>query len=185
MSWFSSFVQKVNVNWEEWVAIIDGLLTTWSKYLADKRWKIYPSLVGAILFIGVAVGILFLLPTQITIQSGQKITARTFPTLLTYIILCCALITLAGTLIQFLRKKPIPYVYLSALTEIRAVILLCLLIGYAVLISLIGFLSSSVLYGVCMLIYFRAKKLHYYLLVIGIALCIGYLFKYVLYVQLP
>ncbi len=185
MDRFLLIIQSISMRWITMVTAIDEFLDRSGNHLSKKEWKIYPSLLGALLFIGISLGILILMPTQISIQPGQTITARTFPTLLTYIMLGCALLNFGKDLIQIFLKKSVPYVYLSALTEIRSLILLSLMIGYALLIPVIGFIGGSVFYGISMLLFFRIKKLHYYLVVICTAISIGYLFKYILYVRLP
>ncbi len=164
---------------------VDTRLDNWGSKLEQKKFNIYPSIIGSVLFIGLSVTILVLMPSQIKVQPNQSITPRTFPALLAYIMLGCALLTFGKDVLKFIRKQPVPKVTLSALVEVKACILLVLMLGYGLLMPVIGFIASSVLYGVAMLCYFRVKRWYYYPLVVVCAFLIGYLFKYVLYVRLP
>jgi putative tricarboxylic transport membrane protein len=153
--------------------------------LEHKKFKFYPSLSGSALFMALSLFILIVMPSQIKIRPEEVINARTFPTILAFIMMGGAILNLLKDLYRLKSKKKLVSSELCLFTEIKALILLCFLIIYAVLIPLIGFIASSVIYGMLMLIFFRIKNWKYYLLVTLLAVIIGLLFKNVLHVRLP
>ncbi len=156
------------------------------EYKLQKRiLRIYPSIAGPLLFVILSLLIIFLMPSQIRIVDGQMITARTFPFSLAVVMLGGSVLILLRELVKVFRKVPLETVEFHLLTELRAFILLLDLIVYALLMPLIGFIASSVVFGVLMLLYFRIKNWKYYALVSGSAILIGALFKYLLHVRLP
>ena len=74
---------------------------------------------------------------------------------------------------------------LHLLVEVRTLIILALLVGYLLLLKPIGFILSSVLFGIALICYFRVRKWYYYLIVATAAVLIGVLFQMVLHVRLP
>jgi hypothetical protein len=86
---------------------------------------------------------------------------------------------------KIVRKQPLEVVMLDVMTEIRALIILILLVLYALMIPLLGFIVTSMLFAMSMLGFFRVKKWWYYLIVSLSALAIGLLFQVVLNVRLP
>lgn len=156
-----------------------------SAYLEKKTFRLYPSLAGSVLFLALAGLIFVLMPAQIKIRQDQAITARTFPSILAWIMLCGAAVNLVQILIKKIKKQPLEYTEVVLLVEIKALILLLFLIIYAVLTPLTGFIPASVIYGILMLFYFRIKNWRYYLIVSALAVVIGFLFKNLLHVRLP
>jgi len=112
-------------------------------------------------------------------------TARTFPSLLLWVIVGGAILLLLQEIAKIIRKQPIQVVSLDLLTEIKAVVILALLVLYALLIPVLGFIITSILFGIGMLVFFRIRKWNYYVIVTIAALSIGLLFQVVLNVRLP
>jgi putative tricarboxylic transport membrane protein len=152
--------------------------------LHGKTLKFYPSIVGSIIFILVSLTIFWWMPSQIKIQPGA-ITARTFPSLMAGIMLACSIAVLLREVIKIIRKQPLDVSELNLLTETKALIILGLFVVFAVLAELIGFIPSSVIYSILMLVYFRIKKWSYYLIVSLSAIVIGLIFQKLLNVTLP
>lgn len=165
--------------------IMDQFIDRTSLVLEQKKFKLYPSLAGSALFMALSLFILTVMPSQIKINPDMAINARTFPTILAFIMMGGAIINLLKDLYKLSRKKNLPYSELCLFTEIKALILLCFLSIYAILMPLIGFIASSVVYGILMLNFFRIKNWKYYLLVTLLAVIIGLLFKNILHVRLP
>jgi putative tricarboxylic transport membrane protein len=95
-------------------------------------------------------------------------------------------VVLLGTeIVKIVRKIQIEVMEIELLTEIKAVIILLLLVLYALLMPLVGFIVSSLLFSIAMLYYFRIKKGSYYLIVVISALVISFIFRYLLGVRLP
>ncbi len=101
------------------------------------------------------------------------------------LILVCSVVLILQEAIKIVRKQPIEVVMLDVLTEIRAIIILVLLLLYALLIPFFGFIVTSMLFALAMLGFFRVKRWWYYLIVALSALLIGLLFQVVLNVRLP
>lgn len=161
--------------------VIDRFSTKWE----GRRVRFYPSLVGPVFFLIVSITGFLLMPSQVKIQEGTATTARTFPSLMLTLILACSVLLIVQELIKIVRKQPLEVVMLDVMTEIRAIIILVLLVLYALLISLLGFIVTSALFGLAMLCFFRVKKWWYYLIVAFSAVVIGLLFQVVLNVRLP
>ncbi len=164
---------------------LDEKIDLFAERIKDTKTRFYPTIVGPVLFIIFSIAVLLIMPSQIKIRTDQIITARTFPSMLMFIILASSLALLGKELFKVIRKKPIEVHELELLTEIKALILLGLLILYAVLMQVLGFIGSSVLYSVLMMYYFRVKNWRYYLIVITCAIAIGLIFRHVLLVRLP
>ena len=163
----------------------DRTLVVLAERMQKKKVVYYPSLTGAVIFLVFSAAVLFLIPHQISVRPGASVTARTFPRMLTYIMLLCSGIIVVKDITSLLLKRPIPSAEIRLLTEVKALILIGLLILYALLIRVIGFIPSSVIYSVLMTYYFRVKNWKYYVIVITAAVVIGYVFRHVLNVRLP
>lgn len=153
--------------------------------LEGRKTNFYPSLVGPFVFLVFAVVAFLLMPSQVKVQENMATTARTFPTLLLQVMIAGSLVLLATEIIKIVRKMDIEVVQVELLTEIKALIILLMLLLYALLMPLIGFIISSLLFSVGMLYYFRVKKGSYYLIVVIATLTIGLVFRYLLGVRLP
>ena len=164
---------------------LDSRIDTLAEEMKDKKVAFRPSIVGPIIFIVLSIAILLLMPSQIKVQQDQIINARTFPRMLTYLMLGSSVVVLAQALLNLARHKPIEKLELELLSEVKAIILLALLVLYAVLMKPIGFIASSVIYAILMLYYFRVKNWKYYAIVVISAIAIGVIFRYVLNVRLP
>jgi len=145
----------------------------------------YPSLIGPILFLVVGIVGFLLMPSQVKIQEGTATTARTFPSLMLSIIVVCSLVLLGREVVKLIRKEPVEVVQLDVMTEIRALIILALLTLYALLIPVLGFIVTSMIFGMAMLVFFKIKRWTYYLVVCLSALGIGLIFQVILNVRLP
>ena len=164
---------------------VDGKIDTVGESLEGRMVKFYPSLVGPLVFLAFAVTAFLLMPSQVKVQENVATTARTFPTLLLQIMIGGSVVLLGTELVKIIRKMKIEVIQIELLTEIKAVVILLMLILYALLMPLIGFIASSLLFSVAMLYYFRIKKGSYYLIVVISALLIGVIFRYILGVRLP
>lgn len=162
-------------------AAIDRFSMKWE----GRQIRFYPSLVGPVLFLLASIAGYALMPSQVKIQEGTATTARTFPSLMLTLILVCSVVLILQEVYKIVRKQPLEVVMLDVMTEIRALIILILLVLYALMIPLLGFIVTSMLFAMSMLGFFRVKKWWYYLIVSLSALAIGLLFQVVLNVRLP
>ncbi|MDY0287937.1 MAG: tripartite tricarboxylate transporter TctB family protein [Sphaerochaeta sp.] len=164
---------------------LDGKVDRLGESLEGRSVNFYPSLVGPLVFLAFAVGAFLLMPSQVKVQENMATTARTFPTLLLQIMIAGSVVLLVTEIAKIVRKAEIEVIRIELLTEIKALIILVMLVLYALAMPLIGFIVSSLLFSVAMLYYFRIKKGTYYLIVVISALVIGVIFRYLLGVRLP
>ncbi|MDC7240507.1 MAG: tripartite tricarboxylate transporter TctB family protein [Spirochaetales bacterium] len=171
-------IKTLTASWDAFLDHCAGLLE-------GRTLKLYPGPAGSVLFLAIGALILVLMPTQINVRTEYGINARTFPSMLAWIMIAGALINLMGYGIKILQKSKPDCIELDLLTEVKALILLLFLVLFAVLMPLVGFSIASVIYSILMLLFFRIKDWKYYLLVTFLALGIGFLFKNLLNVRLP
>lgn len=164
---------------------LDTKIDRTGERLKDRKVNFYPTVVGPIVFLVFALVAFLIMPSQVKVQQQAATTARTFPILLLQIMIVGSVALLVTEIVKILRKTELEVVEIELLTEIKALIILLMLILYAILMPLIGFIPSSLLFSVAMLYFFRIKKVSYYLIIIFSALVIGLIFRYLLGVRLP
>jgi hypothetical protein len=143
------------------------------------------NIVGPIIFIIIAIICLIMVPSQIHINTTSPINARTFPVLMLRIVLIFSAVLLLKDIISLIRKKEIETKEINLLVEVRALIILAMLILFLVLLHFSSFVASSIVFGILMLFYFRCRKISSYIIICSAAIIIGFLFQYVLKVRLP
>lgn len=164
---------------------IDQKLDRIGAKLEGKVVRYNPSLVGSLLFIVFGVVFLIIMPQQIHLTGSDTINAQTFPRLLLQLILFFSVIIFIKEIVKMAMHKKCDMKELHLLVEVRTLIILALLVGYLLLLKPIGFILSSVLFGIALICYFRVRKWYYYLIVATAAVLIGVLFQMVLHVRLP
>ena len=164
---------------------IDSWLDATGEKLEKKKIRLYVDIITPIIFIIFAVVVLLAMPSQIALLSSSSINERSFPTLLMFLIIICGVVLLGKEIFNIVSKKKVNIVETTALVEVKALIILGILVLYWLLMGLIGFIISSILLGLTMLIFFRVKKVSYYIIVSVVAVLIGVFFRYVLNVRLP
>lgn len=164
---------------------IDSWLDATGEKLEKKKIRLYVDIITPIIFIIFAVAVLLAMPSQIALLSSSSINERSFPTLLMVLIIICGVVLLGKEIFNIVSKKKVNIVETTALVEVKALIILGILVLYWLLMGLIGFIISSILLGLAMLMFFRVKKVSYYIIVSVVAVLIGVFFRYVLNVRLP
>lgn len=69
--------------------------------------------------------------------------------------------------------------------ELRVILAIVLLVSYAFLIDIIGFIGASLVSGTGVFLLLKNKKWWMYLIFVGFILLVYYIFKHLLYIQLP
>lgn len=169
----------------EFLQRIDSWLDATGEKLEKKKIRLYVDIIAPTIFIIFAVAVLLAMPSQIALLSSSSINERSFPTLLMFLIIICGVVLLGKEIFNIVAKKKVNIVETTALVEVKALIILGILVLYWLLMGLIGFIISSILLGLAMLIFFRVKKVSYYIIVSVVAVLIGVFFRYVLNVRLP
>lgn len=169
----------------EFLQRIDSWLDATGEKLEKKKVRLYVDIITPIIFIIFAVAVLLAMPKQIALLSSGSINERSFPTLLMFLIIICGVVLLIKEIYNIISKKKANIVETTVLVEVKALIILGILVLYWLLMGLIGFIISSILLGLAMLMFFRVKKPSYYIIVSVVAVLIGVFFRYVLNVRLP
>ena len=169
----------------EFLQRIDSWLDATGEKLEKKKVRLYVDIITPIIFIIFAVAVLLAMPKQIALLSSGSINERSFPTLLMFLIIICGVVLLGKEIFNIISKKKANIVETTVLVEVKALIILGILVLYWLLMGLIGFIISSILLGLAMLMFFRVKKISYYIIVSVVAVLIGVFFRYVLNVRLP
>ena len=169
----------------EFIQRIDSWLDATGEKLEKKKVKLYVDILTPIIFIIFAVAVLLAMPKQIALLSSGSINERTFPTMLMLLIIICGVVLLVKEIYNIISKKKANIVETTVLVEVKALIILGILVLYWLLMGLMGFIISSILLGLAMLMFFRVKKPSYYIIVSVVAVLIGVFFRYVLNVRLP
>ena len=153
--------------------------------LKGKKMTVYSNIAGSLIFIVFSVSMHVFMPSQINITEEGNINARTFPALLLQIMLVFSALLLGIECVKLFLKKPCAKIEIDLLAEIKALVILGSFVLYFVLLKPIGFIASSCIFSIVIMLYFRVKKLYYYLIGIGAGILIGVLFQYILRVRLP
>lgn len=169
----------------EFLQRIDSWLDATGEKLEKKKVRLYVDIITPIIFIIFAVAVLLAMPKQIALLSSGSINERSFPTLLMFLIIICGVVLLIKEIYNIISKKKANIVETTVLVEVKALIILGILVLYWLLMGLVGFIVSSILLGLAMLMFFRVKKPSYYIIVSVVAVLIGVFFRYVLNVRLP
>ena len=169
----------------EFLQRIDSWLDATGEKLEKKKVRLYVDIITPIIFIIFAVAVLLAMPKQIALLSSGSINERTFPTMLMLLIIICGVALLIKEIYNIISKKKANIVETTVLVEVKALIILGILVLYWLLMGLVGFIISSILLGLAMLMFFRVKKPSYYIIVSVVAVLIGVFFRYVLNVRLP
>ena len=169
----------------EFLQRIDSWLDATGEKLEKKKVNLYVDIITPIIFIIFAVAVLLAMPKQIALLSSGSINERSFPTLLMFLIIICGVVLLIKEIYNIISKKKANIVETTVLVEVKALIILGILVLYWLLMGLVGFIISSILLGLAMLMFFRVKKPSYYIIVSVVAVLIGVFFRYVLNVRLP
>lgn len=164
---------------------IDSWLDATGEKLEKKKVRLYVDIITPIIFIIFAVAVLLAMPKQIALLSSGSINERTFPTMLMLLIIICGVALLIKEIYNIISKKKANIVETTVMVEVKALIILGILVLYWLLMELVGFIISSILLGLAMLMFFRVKKPSYYIIVSVVAVLIGVFFRYVLNVRLP
>jgi|GEM_PF-858151 len=149
--------------------------------------KITTNIIGATLFIGLSLFILFVIPDQILASSNVGINAQSFPRWITILMLVSSLFLLINEVRLQIKGTAtnLPTINFEFKKEVKSLLFVVLIVAYAVATPLIGFLFASIGFSAMSLAFFKIKNAKYYLFLVGCCVLVYYVFKYLLLVQLP
>lgn len=151
---------------------------------STKEIRIPINLVTSILFIVLSVVALSLMESQVKISASDVINGRSFPTLLAWIAIGCAVALLIPEVKKLIRKEPLEYKVLNLGVECKALAIFGILVGFYLISSLTDLFVLGALFStVCFMLYFKCKKRSYYIITIGVTLAIWIVFRFVLGVR--
>lgn len=147
--------------------------------LKDREITMPTEMIGAGLFLVLAVTMLVIMPRQVMISEAEVVNGRRFPTMLMIIMIICCLILLAQGAWKILKKQPVQTCTLNLLTEIKALIIMAILF-FTYLICRITdlFVVGGVFCAVSFLLFFRCKNKLYYGITVGMAVFVWVAFRF-------
>ena len=146
--------------------------------------KLNVKVTRGIIFLILAAVLLWIMPTQIKVVAGEKITGRTFPRLLLTVMMLCSVLEIITGLLS--KDKRYFVIDKASLYEfLWPALMFAIILAYLLLIPRIGFVLSSLLMGVGTLLFLRSRKPGYYIIVMITVFFVYLLFTQLLHVQLP
>lgn len=148
----------------------------------SKKTVHYPAdLVTGILFLVFSVVILLIMPKQVAVSDKDVVDGRAFPTLLMYVMMACSSVLILKEAYKLITKKSLEMKTLNMLVEVKAVlILLILLFTYLISKWTNLFVLGAIFCCLAFLIFFRCKKVSYYLITLTAAVGIWAVFRFAL-----
>ena len=159
--------------------------------------KIYKQDIGwGIFFLGFSIFIWIIVPFEISDSKHFALGPRFFPRVISIILGLVSVGFVISTLFKHKKdmsgktaaddgNRTAEKIRRIPFDEVRAVLVFACMLIYALLMPIIGFVISSILTAGIILFILGGRKWYYYGIVALSVLLIYYVFKYLLYVQLP
>ena len=139
-------------------------------------------IISGAIFVVLSAVLWFLIPVQVQ-------TLQTFPRIaIGGMFLCSVGLLLEGI---FVREKQELYVTKESFRsnafkkEMRSVVFALLLIAYCFLIGHLGYIVSTILLVLAVMMFYKARKWYYYAIPLGMVGIVYYVFKVLLHISLP
>ncbi len=149
--------------------------------------RINKSIVGGVFFLLLSLAIWFTIPYQIKVLNEDMINAQFLPKTITMVMLILSVLLLIQSIVKAKKngtaEKDIITIQWSE--ETRVLLAFVLLVVYAIVMPMIGFLISSIVVSGLVLLLMKVKKWTYYVYTFALAVFIHVIFKYALNIQLP
>jgi hypothetical protein len=145
--------------------------------------KVKTNLIGGVFFILLGVILFLLMPSQIIVSGSVPFleSAKAAPFLSILIMFVCGLILVFQSVVLKKEKE----VVIDFAEQKYALYLILFLIGYSVLIYLIGFLIASLLLVLALSKFFKLESKIQVLIVMGICGLVYFIFLYIFHISLP
>ena len=135
-------------------------------------------IISGAIFVVLSAVLWFLIPVQVQTLEKTPINAQTFPRIaIGGMFLCSVGLLLEGI---FVREKQELYV-----TKESSVVFALLLIAYCFLIGHLGYIVSTILLVLAVMMFYKARKWYYYAIPLGMVGIVYYVFKVLLHISLP
>lgn len=160
---------------------IDTHLDTWGEQLSQKNFRYPADLITGILFLIFSIVIIQIMPQQVAVSDKDVIDGRAFPTLLMCIMMAGSALLILKEVYKLATKKPLEMKTLNLLVEVKALIIMLILIGtYVIAKATDLFVLGAIFCCLAFLLFFRTKKKSYYIITLVIAVAIWATFRFVL-----
>lgn len=145
----------------------------------------YPSdLITGVLFLTLSVVILLIMPQQVVISEKDVVNGRAFPGMMTYLMMAMSLLLTGKEIVKLVTKKPLEMKTVNALAEVKALIIIAILLVTYLLAKVTDvFVIGGLFCAVAFLLFFRCKKKSYYAITVTAAVLIWVVFRFVLNVD--
>lgn len=152
--------------------------------LKEKEVTLPTDMIGAGLFMILAIVLLVIMPQQVPISETDVVNGRAFPTMLMVLMIICCGMLFVQNLVKIRKKEPVHTCTLNLLTEVKALIILGILLAtYVICLVTDLFVVGAVFCSLGFLAYFRCRKKLYYGITVGLAVLIWAAFRFVLNVR--
>ena len=169
---------------KQWVERFNQRIDAWGQKLQEKEFRIPVDLTAGIVFFLFALVVLLIMPSQVEVSEKDVVNGRAFPTLLMVIMMVCCAILIGKELFKLATKKPLNWKTVNALVEVKALIILAILVVTWLIAKLTGlFVLGALFCCLAFLIYFRCKKVSYYVITLSLAVVIWAVFRFALRVD--
>ncbi len=147
--------------------------------LKGKEITLPTDMIGAGLFIVLAVVLLAIMPGQVPVSDTDVVNGQVFPMMLLVLMIACCGMLLIQNIIKMVKKEPLHTCTLNLLTEVKALIILAILLGTYFICKITDlFVAGAVFCCRGFLAYFRCGKKLYYAITIGLAVVIWAAFRF-------
>lgn len=158
---------------------LDQRLDEAGEKLKGKEVTLPTDMIGAGLFMILAVVMLVIMPGQVPISETDVVNGRVFPTILMVLMIICCGMLLIQNIIKMVKKEPLHTCTLNLLVEVKALIILGILLGTYFICKITDrFVVGAVFCCLGFLAYFRCRKKLYYVITIGLAVAIWVAFRF-------
>ena len=138
-------------------------------------------IISGAIFVVLSAVLWFLIPVQVQTLEKTPINAQTFPRIaIGGMFLCSVGLLLEGI---FVREKQELYVTKESFRSNAFKKLL--LIAYCFLIGHLGYIVSTILLVLAVMMFYKARKWYYYAIPLGMVGIVYYVFKVLLHISLP
>ena len=169
---------------KDWINNLDAKLDSIGEKLSKKNITIPTDLVASAVFFVLGIVLLLCVPSQVTEGKGEIITGAAFPTYLFYMMIGGSVIIAVQNILKIMRKEPVETKVINALVEVKALIIFGILVMFWLISSLTDlFVLGAIFCAVSFLIFFRCKKVSYYIITIAFAIGIWAAFRFGLNVR--
>ena len=164
----------------KWVEQFNGRMDAWGRKLHEKEIRIPIDLVTGVVFFLFALVVFLVMPDQVAVSEKDVVNGRAFPTLLMVVMMLCCAMLVAKELYKLATKQPLNWKVINIQVEVKALVILGILIGTWFLSKLTGlFVIGAIFCCLGFLLYFRCRKKSYYVITLVLAdgLCCSISFR--------